>query len=344
MKKHYRHENNCLNCGATLMGKFCHVCGQENLEIKESFGHMMNHAISDYFHFDHQFFHTLKPLLFKPGFLTKEYMAGKRAQFLHPVKMYIFISVVYFLLVFQSGGAKVVDVENSPSKNSPAATTAKGGLNLNVAGGRPVTQADQKRDRGYVQDSAVKSKVLKSPLFIFDGDSTITQYRASQQKLPETDRDGFFSRRMAEKFLSYNENYGKRAREQFVEDIQHNFPKMMFVLLPLFALFLSITFRKNKEYYVEHLIYTFHFHCFLFLFVSIVLLLEMILPQAWKPAFEWINIATAIYVFWYFYRSLRVVYQRSTFRTITKMIGLTVADIGAMMFCSMLLFFIMMLI
>src|ERR1700744_2185987 len=103
MKKHYRHENDCLNCGTILEGHYCHNCGQENLQIKEGFGHMMNHAISDYFHFDHQFFHTLKPLLFKPGFLTNEYMAGRRAQYLHPVKMYIFISLVYFLLLFKSG-------------------------------------------------------------------------------------------------------------------------------------------------------------------------------------------------------------------------------------------------
>src|ERR1700744_6522935 len=100
MKKHYRVENDCLNCGATLQGKFCHVCGQENLQIKESFGHMMNHAISDYFHFDHQFFNTLKPLLFQPGKLTNEYMAGKRVSYLHPVKMYIFISFIFFVLFF----------------------------------------------------------------------------------------------------------------------------------------------------------------------------------------------------------------------------------------------------
>src|ERR1700733_8486574 len=120
MKKHYRQENNCLNCGTELQGKYCHVCGQENLEIKETFGHMMNHAISDYFHFDHQFFHTLKPLLFKPGFLTNEYMAGRRAQYLHPVKMYIFISIVYFLIVFQSAHETVTT--NNVSGKKPADT------------------------------------------------------------------------------------------------------------------------------------------------------------------------------------------------------------------------------
>src|SRR6201996_715352 len=114
MKKHYRQENDCLNCGTILEGHYCHNCGQENLQIRESFGHMMNHAISDYFHFDHQFFHTLKPLLFKPGFLTNEYMAGRRAQYLHPVKMYIFISIVFFLLFFRTGH-NVVNINDKPA-------------------------------------------------------------------------------------------------------------------------------------------------------------------------------------------------------------------------------------
>lgn len=103
MKKHYRHEEDCLNCGTQLQGHFCHVCGQENLQIKENFGHLMQHAVADYFHFDEKFFHTLKPLLFKPGKLTIDYMAGKRTQYLHPIRIYIFISLVFFLLYFNSG-------------------------------------------------------------------------------------------------------------------------------------------------------------------------------------------------------------------------------------------------
>ncbi|NNU33074.1 DUF3667 domain-containing protein [Mucilaginibacter sp. S1162] len=88
---------------------------------------MMNHAISDYFHFDHQFFHTLKPLLFKPGKLTNEYMAGKRVQYLHPVKMYIFISLVYFLLLFQSGfePVKVNQTHNGKPTKKEIAANAK---------------------------------------------------------------------------------------------------------------------------------------------------------------------------------------------------------------------------
>jgi hypothetical protein len=95
--KNYRLENDCLNCGTKVAIRFCTNCGQENLQIKESFGQVMKHAVSDYFHFDHQLLHTLKPLFFQPGKLTNEYMAGRRTQYLHPVKMYLFMSVVYIL-------------------------------------------------------------------------------------------------------------------------------------------------------------------------------------------------------------------------------------------------------
>src|ERR1700740_370852 len=128
MKKHYRKENDCLNCGAILEGRFCHNCGQENLEMKESFRPMMRHAISDYFHFDDQCFSTLKPLLFKPGKLTVEYNSGHRASYLHPVKMYIFISVIYFLLLFQSNGepVKVQDTSDKAAVKKELTETNKG--------------------------------------------------------------------------------------------------------------------------------------------------------------------------------------------------------------------------
>jgi len=97
----------------------------------------------------------------------------------------------------------------------------------------------------------------------------------------------------------------------------------MFVLMPLFALGLKIAFRKNKKFYVEHLIYSFHFHCFLFLFSSGVIVIELLLPNNWAVVDGLLYSLEALFVTIYFYKSLRVVYHRSRFRTITKMIGIT---------------------
>mgnify|MGYP003399213277 FL=1 len=96
-----RKEKDCLNCGHIVEEKFCPKCGQENIVVKEDAMHMVAHAIADYFHFEHKFFGTLRPLLFKPGQLTKEYVAGKRVSFIHPIRLYIFVSIVDLLLVYR---------------------------------------------------------------------------------------------------------------------------------------------------------------------------------------------------------------------------------------------------
>jgi hypothetical protein len=354
MKKHYRTENDCLNCGATLQGKFCHVCGQENLEMKETFGHMMNHAISDYFHFDYQFFHTLKPLILQPGKLTNEYMSGHRAAYLHPVKMYIFISVVYFLLLFQNASdermkaidqgkkpvnaAKILDsvskeiakdttmnsleksiVLNSIKKNGNV-TIGKNG-DVNVAVGNPGTFT-------LFDDPATRN------------DTSYQQYLNQQKKIPESQRDGLFMREVHKKSISYKQKYGSRAKEVFWEEFKHNVPKMMFVMLPLFALILKIAFSKNHKLYVEHMIYSFHLHCFLFLFLAIIMLVQMVIPSTSWHLHSWMDFIATIFVMWYIYKSLRVVYHRSAGRTISKMIGISFSYYVAFVFCMVLVVFI----
>lgn len=343
MKKHYRKETNCLNCGTNLQGKFCHHCGQENLEIKESFGHMMNHAISDYFHFDHQFFHTLKPLISKPGKLTNEYMAGKRAQYLHPIKMYIFISLVYFVLLF--GNHK--QTENAESKpatkeqtddvikrvnSNPALSSTQKALIIDRV--RKRETANQQNQQGSVSEKADDEKSSDALGVIIDKtstDSTYEAYLAQQSKLPPNKRDGFIKRFATKKKFDYKK-YGSRANEMFWEDFKHNIPKMMFVLLPLFALILKLTFWDKNKFYVEHLIYSFHVHCFLFLLFAFVILVSLILPQG-SSIEDWLDFLTVVATIWYIYRSLRSVYHRSRARTITKMLGMSLAYLFAFVIC-----------
>jgi hypothetical protein len=374
MKKHYRHENDCLNCGTILEGKFCHNCGQENLQIKESFGHMMNHAISDYFHFDQQFFHTLKPLFFSPGKLTNEYMAGRRAQFLHPVKMYIFISLIYFLLVFKENKednkveAKQINTEHfqdsvkrvaidkiknnkdlspeqkqatiaaitKPSghrvkKHTAKDTAHKTGLNINV---KPIDSLNKDND----DDDSVSGSVLNDGVTTTTDDTTYTQYLATQKKLPEEERDGLLMRYYNQKAFALN-NPKINKKDLIKEGIKHNFPKMMFLLLPLFALILKVAFWKNKKFYVEHLIFSFHLHCFVFLFLTIVMILKMIIPDTggWSDVIDWINIISTLVIIWYIYRALRVMYHRSRWRTFSKMFGMSITYTIAFSICMLIL-------
>jgi hypothetical protein len=356
MKKHYRQENDCLNCGTILEGHYCHNCGQENLQIRESFGHMMNHAISDYFHFDHQFFHTLKPLLFKPGFLTNEYMAGRRAQYLHPVKMYIFISIVYFLLLFQSAhetvttnnvkGKKPADTQKKVAAIDSASKAIDKNTNLSaqqkIALKKQLPKAKVVTNIGVVEitEDEEYQKKPNSWFHPLTKDTSYAQYLVSQKKLPEKDRDNFLLRIWNKKVYTYIGMYGSSARDVFMDELKHNTPKMMFLILPLLAVILRITFWNSKKYYVEHLIYTFHLHCFLFLFLAIIMLFQMVIPESGLIILHSIKAIATFYILWYIYRSLRVVYHRSRLRTVTKTIGMSVMYGLAFTFCIGLLFFV----
>lgn len=95
-----RKEKICLNCRTDLVGRYCHVCGQENLEPKETVWHLVQHFFNDITHFDGKFFSTVKYLMRKPGFLSREYMAGRRMSYLNPIRMYVFTSAVFFIILF----------------------------------------------------------------------------------------------------------------------------------------------------------------------------------------------------------------------------------------------------
>jgi hypothetical protein len=90
------------------MGRYCQVCGQENLEPKETVWHLVSHFLNDVTHFDGKFFATLRLLLLKPGFLSSEYIRGRRASYLHPIRMYVFTSAIFFLVFFSIHGSKDV--------------------------------------------------------------------------------------------------------------------------------------------------------------------------------------------------------------------------------------------
>jgi len=118
-------ENVCPNCNKPMGegDRFCAYCGQKLLGKGDySVRKFLVESVGDFFHFDSKFMHTIVPLLFKPGLLTKEYLEGKRQRFFHPFKMFLFISVVYFLVTGITSDKKEPEFE-------PAVKNAQTGQN-----------------------------------------------------------------------------------------------------------------------------------------------------------------------------------------------------------------------
>ncbi len=299
-----RKEKNCLNCNATVLGRYCHVCGQENIEPRETFRHMLTHFVFDLFHFDGKFFRTMKYLLLRPGFLAQEHLRGRRMDYLHPIRLYIFTSAFFFLFFFMV----------SPS-------TIDGKMNIG--------------DKRIDSTANVKTDSVQNELIKFDRQfSNLKQYDSVQRSLPESKRDGFVVRKLQRQNLILKEKYpsSKVLISKILDVFAHQFPKMLFVSLPLFALLLYILYaRKKQYYYADHVVFTLHFYSTVFILIFLAICLNLMLDWTGvyvisdKEGKNFLNGAMrseyiSLVIGFYWCRSLRNFYGQSRRKTILKFV------------------------
>jgi hypothetical protein len=93
------HTKNCKNCEREFHEEFefCPFCGQKTKEDL-TLGVLFYNTISNYFSFDARFLRSFLPLMFRPGFLARKFVEGKRLRYLHPAQYYLFVSVIFFFL------------------------------------------------------------------------------------------------------------------------------------------------------------------------------------------------------------------------------------------------------
>jgi hypothetical protein len=156
-QKKYRAETNCLNCGAEVTRKFCPECGQENIELHDSFVHIVGHFISDYLHYDSKFFKGLLPLFTKPGYLTRQYLEGKRVSNIHPLRLFFFctifmvlISNLYYHKFEESIGGEIITQEKVSTADSTQATTRKQPFGVHI------TTSDDGKDGEKTPDQMMR--------------------------------------------------------------------------------------------------------------------------------------------------------------------------------------------
>lgn len=87
----------CENCGTPLQGHYCHVCGQSVHSPTRHFGHAMEEVFESFWHLDGRVFRTLRDL-FSPGRIALNYLAGQRARYIPPVRLFLVLSVLTFFI------------------------------------------------------------------------------------------------------------------------------------------------------------------------------------------------------------------------------------------------------
>ena len=278
-----RKDKTCLNCRHVVEQKYCPNCGQENTDSRKTFHHLFIHFFEDLTHYENAFWKTIKNLLFKPSTLTKEYLSGKRLSYLAPVRLYIFISFVTFLLIALF-----------PSHISEDLTKGEKEITSNFE------KVDKKEKKSWDEKSYLKSKTLDKSYFHF---RTMKEIDSIQKYGKEEEKLNQFQYWLQEKAVHVTEaNTKKQIIEKFIESFVHNLPKVLFVIMPFFAFFLWIFHSKKRWYYFDHGIFTLHYFSFLLLVFLILFSLERI-AQLINSTFinAIVNIITLIGVLWAFY-------------------------------------------
>ena len=100
----------CLNCGETLLGEFCWRCGQEAADFHRPLRSLAADFLDNVLSLDTRLLRTIRPLLFEPGRLTREYLAGRRAPYVRPLKLYLLAALLSFgvLAIWPESAVRVV--------------------------------------------------------------------------------------------------------------------------------------------------------------------------------------------------------------------------------------------
>ena len=116
----------CRNCGAEVTWNYCPQCGQATkLALPPAFAFMRD-AAGRYIRLDGRLLRSLHALLVKPGFLTREYLAGRRRRYVQPARLFVALSIMLFAVLRFSAGTPVIEeaTSNDPARN---AAVVKGG-------------------------------------------------------------------------------------------------------------------------------------------------------------------------------------------------------------------------
>ena len=326
-----RKDKICLNCDAEIYGRYCHNCGQENIEPKESVWSLITHFLYDITHFDGKFFSTVKYLLARPGFLSKEYVKGRRASYLHPIKMYVFTSAFFFIVFFS-----IFNIKDTATGISSPALVDSVSVALSEEEAAMLKSAASPTDSAFIQNTFKRLRIeqrLKQDSITGPGESkgtivdgvpytTVAAYDSAQAKLPEAKRDGWFKRSKTRNLIHFKNQVANDPDGFFrglADKILHRFPQLLFVSLPLFALLLKLLYIRRKEfYYADHGIFTLHLYIFTFVALFILIMLKKIDDFVGWQVIRYVEWGICLYMLYYTYKAMRTFYQQGRIRTFLK--------------------------
>jgi len=321
----------CENCGAELKGHWCAKCGQAAIEYRRSFRYVVADLLNEFLNWDSKFFTTIALLILKPWRLTNEFLAGKRVQYVNPLRLYLLASILFFFAVnFGSKGihfdpskldakdraeleSDLKDADLPPearkkleallrdSSPSPAPSPVTNEPSPSPAPTAPSDVASPQPAEGASEQKKY-GKIGERPFVVFDGGKSSTPF------------ERWIEARAKEKMGEKGTKMGL-----FVSTLLSNLPYMMLCCIPLFAFVLKGLYIRRRIFYIDHLIYALHIHTFFYTAIMLIVLATIGLDRfapgpiaSWLITLLWIAFVTQIFL------SIRYVYRQGWFFSVFK--------------------------
>jgi hypothetical protein len=346
----------CENCGAQLEGHWCAKCGQPEIDYRRSFRHVIADLLNEFLNWDSKFFATIGLLLVRPWKLTNQFLAGHRVRYVHPLRLYLLASILFFFAAtYGIKSAHLQPIDLSPStraeirselqrENVPPEVREKIEQAL---GGKPVSP-----EKRAALEEQLKNENLPKPARdairqrLDYGDPAPLNARAKLESAlkgltPEMRtkvEESFKKAQNKAVIFKSDENdkpndlpkwFEKRAREKFGEHgtniqlflvtLMSNLPYMMLACIPLFACVLKILYVRRRIFYIDHLIYALHIHTFAYVGIVLIVLATIGLHDVVPRALGgWIIALLWIVFLVEIFLSIRRVYRQGWFISIFK--------------------------
>jgi len=200
----------CPNCDKEFNKEFayCPHCGQKNSKLRIGLKHFISDYLSANFNLDSKILLTLKYLLFKPAFLTKEFLKGRQTKYIPPVRLYLVISLFYFFILALNLPSSNQLVKDNKGESADTTNIAQGSSIANDSSVFSLSFSNEREE-----DSDTSLNIVQS-----------------------------FLKEKAELLKT------KTGKVQFLENMKKYISTGMLILLPFFALLFTLLFFKKRYY------------------------------------------------------------------------------------------------
>jgi hypothetical protein len=324
----------CANCAEPLIGPFCAVCGQPHNVHRRSLGRLLHEFVSDIVSFDSRILRTARALLFEPGELPLAFHQGRTQRYVPPVRLYLFVSLIFFVTLSFAGIAilqlhlasisqrYVSDAHHNVFLVKNGVREPMDGFTADDKGNVYLDDPDlpHRPVSGMKADGSLSETVTTQPHF-FARIGSVQGGQAPAKILADMDRKlKTASARERSVGTWITEHVARMFKVLATNPAAVNgpltewIPRMLFVLLPLLALLLACFYwRQRKEFFfVDHFVFSLSTHTFGFALLLIAAALAQILPA------EIVVLVAAVATGMYLLLAMRRFYRQNWFWTGTK--------------------------